>query len=77
MLAHPLSTPQESFVFVLLYVKHSSRHVLSERFTPSVAEPEYAEIVEHLTRPGAALRRWLEYTRREVLVIRYWVGTSY
>ncbi|PBK78987.1 hypothetical protein ARMGADRAFT_1093580, partial [Armillaria gallica] len=77
MLGQPLSPPQESFVFVLLYVKHSSRHVLSERFTPSVAEPEYAEIVEHLTRPGAALRRWLEYARREAPVVRYWVGTSY
>lgn len=77
MLAQPLSTPQESFVFVLLYVKHSSWHVLSERFTPSVAEPEYVEIVEHLTYPGAALCRWLEYTLREALVVHHWVGTSY
>ncbi len=77
MLAQPLSAPQESFVFVLLYVKHSSWHVLSERFTPSVAEPKYAEIVEHLTCPGAALRCWLEYARREAPVVCYWVGTSY
>ncbi len=64
-------------MFVLLYVKHSSRHVLSEHFTPSVAEPKYMEIMEHLTHPGAALCRWLEYMCREAPVVCYWVGTSY
>ncbi len=46
-LAH-LKTPGEALVFVLFYVTHSKCYVLTERFTPSQASPEYAEVLSYM-----------------------------